>query len=95
MESYYSNIWCQQVVTVRKLRTYVTLKADFAQEKYVQLNLNRKERSLFAQFRVGIPPLRIENGRYTGGDPVDRLCTLCNMNLVENETHFLVDCVFY
>lgn len=52
----------QQVVNSRKLRTHVTFKTSFKLGKYVQLNLNRHERSVLAQFRTGILPLRIETG---------------------------------
>ena len=59
-----------------------------------------------AQLRCGILPLRIEVGRYqnvkdaiTGRyrklKPEERLCTICNGQYIEDEIHFLCDCVTY
>ena len=89
-----------------KLRTYVLLKAEFKVEDYLLLCLNRSKRSLMAQLRCGILPLRIEVGRYqnikdgtTGRyrklKPEERLCMICNDNLVEDEIHFICECVKY
>ena len=59
------------------------------------LNLSRKERSLFAQFRLGVLPLRLETGRYKAEKEDERICTLCNSGKVENEMHFLFHCKLY
>jgi hypothetical protein len=93
--SYYSSIWYQDVQMVPKLRTYRTFKTNFKCEEYMSLNLKRNERSLLAQFRCGILPLRIETGRYVGEEPVNRTCNLCNSQSIEDETHFLVECTAY
>ena len=41
--------------------------------------------------------LKVETGRYTKPvTPVDlRLCELCNLNVTEDEKHFLLSCPFY
>ena len=85
------------MLTVPKLRTYVMFKTSYSPEKYVLLNLKRNERSMLAQFRCGILPLRIETGRYVGEKPEDRLCKMCERQLIEDEMHFLlhVHCPFY
>ncbi len=36
-----------------------------------------------AKFRCGVPPLKIETGRYTRTPEEERLCTLCNLQEVE------------
>ena len=54
-----------------KLRTYILFKEKFETEWYVQHSLSRKARSLLAQFRCGVLPLKIETGRLDkGGIPV-------------------------
>ena len=68
-------------------------------------NLEKWKRSLLAQFRLGVLPLAIETGRYkltkdkVGNwrrqTPEERICPVCNLNTIENETHFLIDCVQY
>ena len=78
-----------------KLRTYVKFKSIYKVEKYVMLNLSRSQRSLIAQFRMGVLPLRIETGRFRHEPLTDRLCRFCNMNVIEDECHFLFDCHQY
>jgi hypothetical protein len=95
MNQFYSTLWSRDYERVSKLRTYRTFKTEFTCEEYVKLNLKRNERALFAQFRTGILPLRVETGRYVGESPEQRLCKLCNSGLVEDETHFLVECALY
>jgi len=91
----YSINWKNEVVTFKKLRTFVTFKKHFKEEKYLLAHLSRRERSLLAQLRLGILPLRLETGRYKGEKEEDRICMLCNNNEIENETHFLFDCPLY
>ena len=63
-------------------------------------------RSLLAQLRCGILPLNVETGRFNNVKDVttgkwrklrydERLCTLCNLQTVENEIHFVCECVMY
>ena len=58
-------------------------------------SLSRSERSILAQFRCGILPLRIETGRYVGEKPEEGLCNVCQSGQIENELHFLFHCVRY
>ena len=59
------------------------------------MNLSRCERSGMAQFRCGVLSLRIETGRFVGEQVGDRLCRFCDLNLVEDEKHFLLVCPSY
>ncbi|MCG8049515.1 MAG: reverse transcriptase family protein, partial [Candidatus Thiodiazotropha endolucinida] len=93
--SYYADSWPDKVRTSPKLRTYITFKTSYETENYVKMNLQRNERSILAQFRCGVLPLRIETGRFVGEKPEERLCRLCNCNTPEDETHFLLDCTLY
>ena len=47
-----------------KLGTYILFKSEYCTENYLKLYLSRSHRSLLAQLRTGILPLRIETGRY-------------------------------
>ena len=71
------------------------IKPSFGTEEYVKINLTRPQRSILAQIRLGILPLYIETGRYTGVKVENRICSLCNLNKVENELHFLMSCTYY
>ena len=86
-----------------KLRLYREFKTHFEPELYLVRYLPNHIRSFFAQFRVGILPIRIETGRYTNifdentgnfrrMNADERICNICNMNSVEDEIHFLFYC---
>ena len=36
-----------------------------------------------------------EEGRYCGTDFADKKCIYCDMNCIENECHFLLECSLY
>ena len=84
--------WRLNVESKPKLRNYKLYKTELSPEPYVTKNLNRYKRSIFAQLRCGILPLNVEIGRFRGVEFENRLCNLCNLNEVETETHFLLEC---
>ena len=94
-ESNACEIWKNDIEHVPKLRTYCIFKNEYTTEPYVRCILNRSYRSLLAQFRSGILPLRVETGRYQNIPPEFRLCLMCNENVCEDETHFMFDCALY
>ena len=65
------------------------IKKEYKTEKYISMNLTKRQRSILAQLRFGILPLRIETGRFRGEKVEERVCQLCNTGLVEYELHFL------
>jgi hypothetical protein len=87
--------WKQEVLKKPKLRTYITFKENINTEDYVQSYMSHHARSLFAQFRHGILPIKIETGRFKNLKEEERICELCPLNVVENETHFLCECSLY
>ena len=95
IKQYYGSKWSTSVQQSPKLRTYKLFKDSFTTEYYIKLNLRKNERSLLAQLRCGILPLRIETGRYIGEKINDRLCLFCDSSQIESETHFVVTCDFY
>ena len=78
-----------------KSRTYALSKINLKTELYASLLIPKCKRSIFCQFRSGILPLAIETGRYRNVSADERLCEICNLNLVENEIHFLCFCHRY
>ena len=87
--------WKVEVRKKPKLRTYRLFKSDCFQDEYVQKISQRRERSLFTQFRHGILPLKIETGRFKKLEIAQRTCELCNLGCTEDETHFLCSCPTY
>ncbi len=86
IQTKYEEKWARDLQNTPKLRTYKTFKQNLRCEEYVQTNLSKYERSLFCQFRIGILPLRIETGRYTGEPPEQRHWAFSTGTSVE---HFL------
>ena len=78
-----------------KLRYYNLYKCNNDKADYVTMNISKYQRSLYAQFRTGILPLEIEVGRFRNLDLSQRLCKVCNLQVVEDEIHFLCECPKY
>jgi len=87
--------WLSSLQSVSKLTTYMKFKKEYCAESYVYKIHNRAHRSVFAQFRCGILPLKLETGRYTQIPREFRLCIFCDENVVEDEMHFIFDCALY
>ena len=81
----------------KKLRTYNTFKNVIKFEPYLDFIENTSLRKIYSRFRLNSHDPEIERGRYgTKSTPPDeRLCSLCNLNEVEDEFHFLVICPRY
>lgn len=87
--------WKSGLLTKPKLRSYVNFKMSYGVEDYVANYVSRMQRSLLAQLRIGILPLHIETGRFRSVPLDNRLCQLCNMQEIEDEKHFIVNCAAY
>ncbi len=84
-----------KVLNSPKLRTYRLFKCEDGLEDYIKLNLERGDRSLISQLRLGILPLRVESGRFVGERLENRICVNCQSNCVEDEEHFIFECSLY
>ena len=49
----------------------------------------------FTKFRLSSYDLAIERGRFENIERHDRLCRYCNINMIENECHFMSVCPLY
>jgi len=83
-----------EINSKQKLRTFRLFKDNVSTEGYVKHSVHRKKRSLMAQFRLGVLPLKIETGRYQNIPEEERTCDSCS-NTIENEIHFMFDCPQY
>jgi len=77
-----------------KLRTYAKFKETNQVEPYLNC-LQISLRKDMARFRISAHNLSIETGRHQNIPVKDRICKLCDMNCVEDEMHFLVECTCY
>lgn len=82
------------IVECPKLRTYSQFKKHFCTEPYMTQLKGNHLITCLAKFRMSSHNLQIERGRYTDPKtPIEkRLCTRCNMNAIDDEYHFILDC---
>ena len=88
---FYAGSWPDKIRQTPKLRTYVTFKSEFKTEEYIKMNLQRNKYSILAQFCCGILPIRTETGRFVGERSVERLCKLCDLNVLEMKDIFCLN----
>ncbi len=77
-----------------KLQTYKTFKTGFRLQNYLLTLENHGHKIALTKFRISSHNLHIETGRYERPklEPHQRLCIYCDMQTVENEFHFLLEC---
>lgn len=81
-----------------KLRTYKEFKQEVQLENYLLTIKDITKRKQFRRLRISSHQLHIETGRHRKPrkTPVDeRICRLCNLNVVEDEKHFIMVCPLY
>ena len=87
---------CLSIIRIKpKLRSFKLFKTDCSVTDYVKGCLNRQDRSILAKFRCGILQLKIETGRFIGLKPEERICEFCDLQVTEDELHFLCVCDYY
>ena len=91
----YIQIWHSNIHESKRLESYSKFKENFELEEYLSIITNKKYITSLTKFRLSSHELLIEKGRHLHITREDRLCKYCNMNLVENEYHFLLVCPKY
>ena len=71
---------------------YARFKQDFEIEHYLDFVREKKYGIALTKFRMSSHDLSIERGRFENTEKINRLCIFCNLNIVENEYHFLLVC---
>ena len=62
---------------------------------YLLTYMHRRNRSLIAQFRLGILPLYIETERYDNTPVANRIGKVCDSRAVEDEFNYVMQCSRY
>ncbi len=90
----YLKLWEKNFKTVMegKLRTYCKIKTSFGSEKYLHIINNFTLRRALAKLRIFTHRLKTETGRYLKLEVSKRLCNKCDLNKIEDEIHFLLEC---
>lgn len=92
------SMWTKQIG--RKKQYYIThlnSSWDHAQKSYLGADIKWKAKMLMAQLRTSSHQLRCETGRWSRPKEEwdERICYLCNMDLVETEWHYIMECPAY
>ena len=95
MKKKYISYWNQTLQHSQKLSFYYTFKKNYSLSAYLDLTKKNPSRKSLVKLRISSHKLRIETGRYDKIPRDERLCSLCNCNKIEDETHFLLDCPSY
>ena len=87
--------WRADLESSAKLSTYSEFKSLLNHEKYLKVVKNYFIGKQLAKLRTSNHDLIIEKGRYQGIEVTNRTCEQCDMQRVEDEYHFLLECPKY
>ena len=95
MKDVYIQEMRSEIDTMAKCNFYKFLVNRHCLQFYLTKPLPVKTREIITKFRISGHNLNIEKGRYVNVDRNDRKCSLCNMNEIEDEYHFILQCPIY
>ena len=99
IESRIKDIYAQtllgNIIQSPKGKLYQHLVDHFTLQSYLRKPINPLYKTYISRFRLSSHTLKIEQGRYTNDRRENRKCTLCNLNDIEDEFHFVLKCPFY
>ena len=91
----YINEWHRDVDSRSSLMLFKELKYVFEPSPYLKTMSNHKFRHVISKIRLSSHQLYIEQGRHVNVPRNERKCTLCTLNDIEDEFHFILICPFY
>ena len=77
-----------------KLKFYSKMKKEFQVEKYLSIP-TFADRQRITKLLCSNHNLEIEKGRHTNTPRGERKCTMCQLDVIEDEVHFLIECPAY
>ena len=86
--------WNSDVYSSSKCINYRIFKTEFALEKYI-IECQPNEYIPFIKIRTTNNRLPIEKGRWENIVRYHRYCTLCNLNLLGDEYHYILECTYF
>ena len=94
LQDQYLQSWNSKMNESAKCLNYRLYKQSFEFENYLDI-LPMHLAKFLCKFRCCNHKLPIEEGRFFGIDRADRICNLCNMNVLGDEFHYLLQCRFF
>ena len=83
--------WASEIFNSPKTLCYRIFKTDFCYEKYLSI-LPPHLMYYICKFRCSSHRLPIESGRWNNTPRNDRLCTLCDLQEIGDEFHYIFTC---
>ena len=83
--------WYHSLSTKTLCSNYKLFKSVYSMEAYL-VKLPKSSRILITRFRTSNNRLPINVGRYTGVNREERYCNKCNINVIGDELHVLLEC---
>ncbi|XP_033746730.1 uncharacterized protein LOC117331881 [Pecten maximus] len=83
------------IIDMSKGLLYRELNDKILLQSYLTKSVNISYTKEIARLRLSAHKLNIESGRYVSIDRSKRVCTLCNLNDIEDEFHFVLVCTRY
>ena len=90
----YLQQWNSEISLSSKGKIYNIFKENFRFEKYL-ITLPQNIWTILLKFRTANHHLPIEIGRWNSIPIEDRICTLCNINDIGDEFHYLFICPLF
>lgn len=87
--------WQASVQLSSKLHTYCKIKVDFGLSCYLSVIDKYYLKNALCKFRISAHSLRIETGRWLHNNRTERICSVCTLNEIEDEFHFMLICPLY
>ena len=90
----YKTTWYENISTSfseSKMEFLCEYKRNFKFEAYID-NLNFENRKIISKFRLSNHNLPIEELRYNNTKREERLCPICDLNVIGNENHYVLWC---
>ena len=89
----YQYYWKEVVNSTKetKFNFYKTIKKNYYFERYLDV-LDKEKRVSISRIRMSNHSFPIKRMRYTKTKQGERICTICNLNQVGNEMHYLLYC---
>ena len=99
IEQRFHDVHAQEIFTaiqnVSRGENYKYLADNFGTQHYLTKSINELHRKCITRIRLSSHNLNIETGRYRHESRTDRRCTLCDLDDLEDEFHFILKCPFY
>lgn len=94
LKDQYFKSWSQSLQLSNKGKLYYAFKNDISIENYL-LNLSKHKYWPIIKFRTCNHKLPIETGRWNNLEFSERKCTICDLDIIGDEFHYLFECPYF